>query len=178
MFWEDLLDLDNIDDFIEREVENQDQNEYLSYGFWRNFVNKNDRVVFLETVKKSGMRDSAQFIQDQLVGLGFMHTNVFDSKNYNEEIWEIENDLHSYYDNETCSCIHLMNDIFTENKYLDDSSLVSGWIGNRKSNESFPVNNQTYDKCMLTYFMKYTNNEDKPLELCKVYVASIWYSVI
>ena len=61
-----------------------------------------------------------------------------------------------------------MNDIFTENKYLDDSSLVSGWIGNRKSNESFPLNNQTYDKCMLTYFMKYTNNEDKPLELCKV----------
>jgi len=86
IFWEDLLDLDNIDDFIEREVENQDQNEYLSYGFWRKFVNKNDRVVFLETVKKSGMRDSAQFIQYQLVGLGFMHTNVFDSKNYNEEI--------------------------------------------------------------------------------------------
>ena len=171
--WETLLDL-NTDSGTRREINNEETNkdhERLD-GFWKKFIKENDRAVFLDTVKKSGMRDNSQFIQDQLVALGFLQINVLDPK-IHSEVNEVENDwaaCNKSVAEDTYSCLNLMDNKFMEIRCLDDTSPASGWIGHQRSHDksSLPQNNQTYYKCMIAHFMKYANNEDRSLELCKI----------
>ena len=45
------------------------------------------------TVQKSGTRDSAQFIQEQLAALGPLQVNTLDANNYKIEVDEMDFDI-------------------------------------------------------------------------------------